>query len=202
MLLLITAVGIIHGDIKPENILIFRRAEGEYYAKLCDFGYSSLVTNEKDVTSIDLPMSTPWNAPELVGSRFGLSIQEAKRTDIYSAGLVCLWLLLGKGPAQLAGNSWELGYGFIDELKQNDSISEFVALNLQELLGVDEEMKSNLQAFFRLTTAEEVEKRIPALAKFIENPPSSMVSPIHPILPVFSVSKPSSEAVKVPDFPR
>jgi len=33
-------LGIIHGDIKPENILIVRKINGEEIAKLCDFGGS------------------------------------------------------------------------------------------------------------------------------------------------------------------
>jgi Ser/Thr protein kinase RdoA (MazF antagonist) len=33
-----TASGIIHGDIKPHNVLVFKNAEGGYVAKVIDFG--------------------------------------------------------------------------------------------------------------------------------------------------------------------
>ncbi|KAL8646584.1 MAG: hypothetical protein Q9226_006798 [Calogaya cf. arnoldii] len=190
------SIGVIHGDIKPGNILMFRRANGEYFAKLCDFGYSSLFANENETFEIDLPLSTPWHAPELDRNRFGLSVLEAKRTDIYSAGLVCLWLLFGKGRAQPVENLWDESPEFLNELKRNDSIPNFVTLNLQELLGVDEEMKSNLQSFFRLTTMKEVEKRIPSLAKFVENTPTPMGSPVHTVVPIFSIRQAFGELIQ------
>ena len=33
-----------HGDIKPENVLIFRDTNGLFVAKVTDFGYSTIVT--------------------------------------------------------------------------------------------------------------------------------------------------------------
>ncbi|KAL8913129.1 MAG: hypothetical protein Q9171_002023 [Xanthocarpia ochracea] len=189
------ANGIIHGDIKPENILMFRKANGEFYAKLCDFGFSILIPDENENSTIDLPKSTPWHAPELNENRHGLSILEAKKTDIYSAGLVCLWLLLGNGTAQRA-NPWAGGYEIIERLKREKTISDFIALNLQEMLDIDEEMKSHLGIFFHLTTSEKVEERIPTMAKFIESPPISMISPISIILPTFTIRQAFGELMQ------
>lgn len=118
-----------------------RRANGEFYVKLCDFGFSTLFASEQ-ISPVDLPISTPWHAPGLDDTQFGLSVLEAKRADIYSVGLVCLWLVFGKGVAKPADNLWARGYGFLRELKRDMGISSFVALNLQELSDVDEEMKS------------------------------------------------------------
>ena len=59
--------------------------------KVADFGYSTLIVGESG--KVILPKSRPWNAPEHLFGEF--NAQEAKRTDVYSFGMLCLWLLLG-----------------------------------------------------------------------------------------------------------
>ncbi|KAL8697682.1 MAG: hypothetical protein Q9224_002191 [Gallowayella concinna] len=182
------ANGVIHGDVKPENLLMFQRANGEYYVKLCDLGFSSLFANQEDV-KLDLPISHPWNAPELSkNGQFGLSVVEAQRSDIYSVGLVCLWLLFGKGVAVPPDNIWGGGYDFITELKQSGTINHFASSKLDLLPDVDEEMKCNLRTFFRLTTAEKSETRIPRLDKFVDNPGNRLERPVESSVPLFSAN--------------
>ncbi|KAL8689078.1 MAG: hypothetical protein Q9218_005167 [Villophora microphyllina] len=179
--------GVVHGDIKPENILVFQREDGEYYGKLCDFGFSSLFGNHQENLEIDLPVSHPWNAPELCHNRYGLSTVEVRRADIYSVGLVCLWLMFGRGVSLPLNDPWSGDYDFIFELKLSESINDFVRSNLNHLTDVDEDMKSNLCILFRTTTADKSEKRIPSLAKFVETPPTPMASPVDSSLPLFTV---------------
>jgi serine/threonine protein kinase len=52
----IRALGIVHGDIKLENILVFFK-DGAYEAKLTDFESSSICSSDDDL--ILLPMSAP-----------------------------------------------------------------------------------------------------------------------------------------------
>lgn len=49
--------GIIHGDIKPENILIFTDDSGGYTARVTDFSCSTVFANETDLVS--MPKSWP-----------------------------------------------------------------------------------------------------------------------------------------------
>jgi serine/threonine protein kinase len=81
-------VDVIHGDIKPANILIFRNDLNRYVAKVADFGYSTVVMDDGLVY---LPKSVPWNAPEHHGRDF--TFQRALKCDTYSFGLVCLRIL-------------------------------------------------------------------------------------------------------------
>ena len=81
-----------HRDIKPHNILIFEHIPGEYVAKVSDLGYS--VQLDCDDTLVRMPLSKPWNAPEW--HHRGHCFPEIVKMDLYSYGMVCLWLLFGQ----------------------------------------------------------------------------------------------------------
>jgi serine/threonine protein kinase len=53
---------VVHGDIKPDNVLIFDGTSGEVTAKIVDFAYSARWTRAGDFARI--PSTKPWNAPE------------------------------------------------------------------------------------------------------------------------------------------
>ncbi|KAF2800340.1 kinase-like protein [Melanomma pulvis-pyrius CBS 109.77] len=82
---------IIHGDVKPQNVLMFEERPGIYNAKVADFGLSTYFHGEKDL--VQIPQSVPWNAPEHHHRYF--RPQDAKAMDVYSFGMLCLWLLFG-----------------------------------------------------------------------------------------------------------
>jgi serine/threonine protein kinase len=83
------ASDLIHGDIKPKNILVFTDSDGKPFPKLADFGFS---LQETDI-AIKLPVSKGWNAPEVTYAYPDMSFQQAQKADIYSCGLLALWLL-------------------------------------------------------------------------------------------------------------
>jgi hypothetical protein len=61
---------------------------------LSDFEYSSILSTGFEFT-INIPKSIPWCAPELEGRTQPFTIPEAKKTDIFSLGLLALWLFFG-----------------------------------------------------------------------------------------------------------
>ncbi|KAF8539361.1 kinase-like domain-containing protein, partial [Trichophaea hybrida] len=83
------AYNIIHGDIKPQNVLIFKDATGKTTVKVADFGYSTLTAGARG--KVYLPKSRPWNAPEHHVREF--TAPDAKLTDVYSFGMLCLWVV-------------------------------------------------------------------------------------------------------------
>ena len=84
-----------HCDLKLENILVFQAEEEKqnehgkkYRAKLCDFGFSVIMSDYEDGATFSAKLGTePWNAPELT---FGteIKIDELPQADIFSFGLV------------------------------------------------------------------------------------------------------------------
>jgi serine/threonine protein kinase len=82
--------GIIHGDVKPQNVLIFEDDSGKYVAKVADFGYSTVFAESGGIL---MPCSKTWVAPEWEKDR-KYRFCDAKKMDAYSFGMLCFWLLL------------------------------------------------------------------------------------------------------------
>lgn len=76
-----------HGDIKPDNILIFRSSDNPdipYQARISDFGFAFVHGQKPRGTGTD-----GWNAPEChVNESEPLSREKANGRDIFSAGLI------------------------------------------------------------------------------------------------------------------
>ena len=101
------ACDIVHGDIKCENILVFEnddfteKREGSgsslLYCKLTDFGVLRLPDG-----GLMLGGSRPWQAPECSRGAY-FKIEEAKRTDIYSFGMLIWRVFLDGDPFKSLG---------------------------------------------------------------------------------------------------
>jgi len=82
--------GLIHRDVKPENILVTRSGE----VKITDFGLVKAV-QRKELTATGTPMGSMWYiAPEQVRSPKEVDA----RADIYSLGAVLYEMVTGRPP--------------------------------------------------------------------------------------------------------
>ena len=154
-------IGIVHGDIKPKNVLVFKDAiTRKITVKVADFGYSTLTVGESG--KVLLPKSEPWNAPE---HRFwGFEVREAKKMDVYSFGMLCLWLLfenrLSDIPQTTADGTAELisfdppMFGrptLLEGLKGEDKVKDIANDLVESMPGLDVECRIRLKEIFSLT---------------------------------------------------
>jgi serine/threonine-protein kinase len=89
------AAGLVHRDVKPENIMVCRRGTEEDVVKLLDFGLVKNVAREdsRDLTRGLRILGTPlYMAPERLRNPADVDA----RADVYSFGAVAFFLLSGK----------------------------------------------------------------------------------------------------------
>jgi serine/threonine protein kinase len=93
-------LGVVHRDLKPDNVLLVTRPDGQLVVKLLDFGLAKFLSPDDDpikgpaLTMLGMVMGTPlYMAPEQAAGR---SVDA--RVDVYAAGCVLFEMLAGRPP--------------------------------------------------------------------------------------------------------
>ncbi|HSA56559.1 MAG TPA: protein kinase [Gemmatimonadaceae bacterium] len=88
------ALGILHRDLKPDNVMVARTRNDTDLVKLLDFGIARVMGRDtQHFTSTGLIVGTPdWMSPEQISGD-----QLDARSDIYSLGLIAFRMITGEG---------------------------------------------------------------------------------------------------------
>jgi serine/threonine protein kinase len=115
--------GLVHGDVKAENVLVCAAQGRPCIAKIADFGFSIVEVTEG--TEVWMGGTNPWRAPE---TSVPVPVKEAKQSDVYSLGLL-LWVIVlgGKNPFDfiIANIAEDLArHEEVERLKTSDELLE------------------------------------------------------------------------------
>jgi len=87
-------IGVVHRDLKPDNVMLVTRGTDEEYVKLVDFGIAKVPSSGQPLTALGSVFGTPgYMAPEQAR---GGAVDA--RTDLYALGIVLYEMLSGAPP--------------------------------------------------------------------------------------------------------
>jgi eukaryotic-like serine/threonine-protein kinase len=114
------AAGVVHRDVKPDNLFLLGEPGDPYDVKLLDFGFAKLY--QSSTTAAGMTMGTPeYMAPEQA-----LSDPVSARTDIYGLGAVMYRMLTGALPFTADEDTLLIARAVLDRvvppLKQDGSL--------------------------------------------------------------------------------
>jgi len=180
--------------------LVFRNGPSEYVARVTDFGYS---THCADGNPVYMPWSWPWGAPE--HHHRGFSFCQAVKMDIYSFGMLCLWLIFEKQlsktiPPEVVGETrgyavFSLRYiecqgqNHLSDLKSENLLPKLASYLIVTNSDLDDVQKENLQIFFNSSLAKHPERRCSSIRQLL-----TLIDPgvkIPSISPVVKLEDPS-----------
>ncbi|KAH0563161.1 hypothetical protein GP486_002269 [Trichoglossum hirsutum] len=189
------ACDIVHGDVKCENILIFeddQKAEnhGQHktrlICKLTDFGVSRLPNG-----GLILGGSLPWQAPECSRGAY-FKVENAKRTDIYSFGMM-LWRVmldgdpfktLGKFEGETAKERRQRRNDAVARLKEEDRLVGHVCDSLEDSGKFSPPQLELLYGVVKITLNKDPTRReldMGRVIRFLN--PDSWYNQRHPVAP-------------------
>ncbi|MDC0683254.1 serine/threonine-protein kinase [Sorangium atrum] len=88
--------GVIHRDVKPENVFLVHAADGREIVKLLDFGFSCIQSQGDE----GAPLPRVVGTPEYMAPEQAQGAPAAPAADVYSLGIVLYEMLAGRVPFQ------------------------------------------------------------------------------------------------------
>ncbi len=90
--------GVIHRDLKPDNIFVSTSETGEDFVRVLDFGVAKLMDPDPDVGPESTQDGAIIGTPKYMAPEQAASLDVNFRTDIYGVGTILYELLTGRPP--------------------------------------------------------------------------------------------------------
>ena len=180
------AQGVLHRDMKTENVFVVRGFDGRYRAKLLDFGLAKFVDEERWGTEKKLTtFGTVLGSPAYMPPEQALGGRADMRSDVYSCGVVLFELLTSHWP-------------FMAE-SQSEMLKAHLTQAVPSVLSVkpDLQVPPEIDTIIRTAMAKEANERfanagdmLAALERVLRAMPGAQPTPIA-LPPAASSSRPA-----------
>jgi serine/threonine-protein kinase len=167
------ARGIVHRDIKPDNVFLVQEPNGSFYAKVLDFGIAKVMDAAGGMgqkTRTGVLLGTPgYMSPEQIKNSKGVD----GRADLWSVGVIFYELLTGSSPFPADNEFARLTSVLVEELKPVEQVMPHLAswgAFFQRALAKD--------PAYRFQTADEMASALLATARApTMRPPTTLQGP-------------------------
>ncbi len=182
------AAGIVHRDVKPDNVFLTSTAAVHDFVKVLDFGVAKLMGQRPDaaLTTTGMAIGTPYYmAPEQARGR-----EVDPRTDLYAVGVVLYQALSGRLP--FSGSSFNELMFAIAEQTPTSLASLRPDLDPRLVAVVERAMQKDPQ--HRFQRAEEMQAALAPWAQPTTStqppPPMTQADPTAPTMQAFGGTRP------------
>lgn len=147
--------------------------DGSIIPQVANFGHSNIYTNSN--TTVEVTRTAPWHAPEAGTQRREYTHLDAIRADIFSFGMLSLWVLFRDEVAKQFGVTPDFAddcehtkskpallFTIMTSLKDQDRLRPFCK-NVIQSLSLETSQKENLAELFELTLSPHPKDRTSSL---------------------------------------
>ncbi len=92
------AVGVVHRDLKPDNVFLVQRTDGTDFVKVLDFGVAKLLATADTIGANDTQSGALIGTPRYMSPEQAAGLAVDHRADVYALGTVLYELLTGHVP--------------------------------------------------------------------------------------------------------
>lgn len=89
--------GVIHRDLKPDNLMLTPTSRGRYILKVLDFGIAKIIDDD-EYDGPTTETGSVFGTPEFMAPEQARGMTAEPRSDIYAVGLILFYMLTGKLP--------------------------------------------------------------------------------------------------------
>ncbi len=130
--------GVIHRDVKPENVFLHRRGDDEEQVKVLDFGLAKVLRPIGGLGSPGTSSGIVVGTPEYMAPEQAMGMEVDLRADLFAVGLVLYELLTGASPYHgdtFARRVVELTHTTAPRLPDETPLGEKVPARLQDIVA-------------------------------------------------------------------